>query len=173
MEAQEAATFYREVQALGVDLWIDGGWGVDALLGRQTRPHADLDIVLEAKDCDAVVQILLEKGYKDVPRDDRRPCNFVLGNDQGKEIDFHIVVFDAEGNGLYGPPGDLEGLYPADAFQGRGQIGGVAVKCMSPEYQLENHCGYAIRAKDVHDVMALAKAFRLPLPEAYRRESDI
>src|SRR3954452_25100818 len=28
----------------GARLWIDGGWGVDALLGGQTREHGDLDV---------------------------------------------------------------------------------------------------------------------------------
>jgi hypothetical protein len=32
-----------------IDLHIDGGWGVDALLGRQTRTHADLDIAVQHK----------------------------------------------------------------------------------------------------------------------------
>jgi lincosamide nucleotidyltransferase A/C/D/E len=27
----------------GLNVWIDGGWGVDALVGEQTRDHADLD----------------------------------------------------------------------------------------------------------------------------------
>ncbi len=31
---------------LGITVWMDGGWGVDALLGTQTRPHRDLDIVI-------------------------------------------------------------------------------------------------------------------------------
>ena len=31
---------------LGIEVWIDGGWGVDALLGECTRPHQDLDIII-------------------------------------------------------------------------------------------------------------------------------
>jgi len=30
------------LQDAGVELWIDGGWGVDALLGEQTRAHQAL-----------------------------------------------------------------------------------------------------------------------------------
>jgi lincosamide nucleotidyltransferase A/C/D/E len=29
-----------------IPVWLDGGWGVDALLENQTRPHKDVDIVL-------------------------------------------------------------------------------------------------------------------------------
>ena len=28
----------------GVRFWLAGGWGVDALAGRQTRSHRDLDV---------------------------------------------------------------------------------------------------------------------------------
>jgi lincosamide nucleotidyltransferase A/C/D/E len=27
-----------------IDVWVDGGWGIDALVGSQTRPHGDLDL---------------------------------------------------------------------------------------------------------------------------------
>ncbi len=27
-------------------VWLDGGWGVDALLGEQGRPHDDVDVVV-------------------------------------------------------------------------------------------------------------------------------
>jgi len=33
----------------GIEVVVDGGWGVGALLGEQTRIHADLDIALEHK----------------------------------------------------------------------------------------------------------------------------
>jgi polyisoprenoid-binding protein YceI len=33
---------------VGCRFWVEGGWGVDALVGRQTRPHRDLDIDIDA-----------------------------------------------------------------------------------------------------------------------------
>jgi Aminoglycoside-2''-adenylyltransferase len=33
----------------GVAVWVDGGWGIDALVGEQTRPHGDLDIALPTR----------------------------------------------------------------------------------------------------------------------------
>lgn len=29
----------------GADVWVGGGWGIDALVGRQTRQHRDLDLM--------------------------------------------------------------------------------------------------------------------------------
>src|SRR5919198_2493494 len=77
----------------GIEIIVDGGWGVDALLGEQTRSHADLDIALQHKDVPRLRAQLEARGYKDVPRDDTRDCNFVLGDDQGHEVDFHSYTF--------------------------------------------------------------------------------
>ncbi len=32
-----------------IEVWLEGGWGVDALLGTQTRPHEDVDIILRVQ----------------------------------------------------------------------------------------------------------------------------
>ena len=73
----------------GIEVFVDGGWGVDALLGDQTRSHADLDIALQHKDVPNLRALLEARGYRDVLRDDTRDCNFVMGDDQGHEVDFH------------------------------------------------------------------------------------
>lgn len=65
----------------GITVWVDGGWGVDALLGRHTRPHRDLDIALRHSDVPKLRALLGERSYQDVLRDDTRDCNFVLGDD--------------------------------------------------------------------------------------------
>src|ERR1051325_6893219 len=103
MEEQEVIEFYRKMSACGITVWIDGGWGVDALLGKQTRPHKDLDIVIEQKHIPQLRALLEGQGYEDIPRDDTSPWNFVLGNAAGHELDVHAIVFDDNGNGRYGP----------------------------------------------------------------------
>ena len=35
------------LQQAGIDVWLDGGWGVDALIRKQTRQHEDLDVVVD------------------------------------------------------------------------------------------------------------------------------
>ena len=37
-----------QLEAAGIDYWLSGGWGLDALLGRQSRTHDDLDLVVAA-----------------------------------------------------------------------------------------------------------------------------
>ena len=36
----------QQLEAAGVEYWISGGWGIDALLGEQSRTHDDLDLVV-------------------------------------------------------------------------------------------------------------------------------
>jgi lincosamide nucleotidyltransferase A/C/D/E len=91
--------------SLGISVWIDGGWGVDALLGNQTRVHQDLDIVLPEADAAALRAALFEFDHVDIPRDDTRAWNFVMGQPGVRQIDFHVVVFDQSGDGIYGRRG--------------------------------------------------------------------
>ena len=50
MTVEDVANLCEELKRLRVEVWIDGGWAVDALLEEQTRPHGDLDIVVQEKD---------------------------------------------------------------------------------------------------------------------------
>lgn len=76
----------------GITVIVDGGWGVDALLEKQTRPHGDLDIAVDHRQVPLLRTLLEARGYKDVPRDDTRECNFVLGDDKGHEVDVHSFM---------------------------------------------------------------------------------
>lgn len=58
----------------GIDVVVDGGWGVDALLGKQTRLHNDLDIALQHKDLPRLCELLAARGYQVVPREANRDC---------------------------------------------------------------------------------------------------
>ena len=50
MNEKDVIDLLEKIEQIGIDVWIDGGWGVDALLGRQTRPHNDIDIFVQKKD---------------------------------------------------------------------------------------------------------------------------
>jgi len=160
MKSTEVVEFCRRLRALGIEIWLDGGWGVDALLGEQTRPHEDLDIVVEQRHLEEVVALLRADGFDDVPRPDTRPCNFVLGHTDGRLVDFHVVTFDAAGNGVFEPPH----AYPASAFTGGGTIDGLAVNCLAATYQIARS-GYTWCASDFADVRALCTRFNLPFPK--------
>ena len=45
MLAHDVLEIVARLDAAGVRVWLDGGWGVDALIRHQTRDHEDLDLV--------------------------------------------------------------------------------------------------------------------------------
>jgi lincosamide nucleotidyltransferase A/C/D/E len=168
MSLDDVLEFLDLAETLGIRVWLIGGWAVDACLGEQTRPHADLDIVLEQQDTLTLVRELCLRGYADVPRDDTRPENFVLGDPSGHEIDLHVVVLDDNGNGVYGP---LENgiLFPAEALAGSGAVGGRTVSCLTPSWLVQSHTGYPVDEGDWADVSALCDRFGLPVPADYSK----
>lgn len=169
-EADDVVNLYRLLGSEGVEVWLDGGWAVDALLGEQKRPHADVDIVIQQKDISKLREVLEFRGYKDVQRDDTSPWNFVLLDDKGHEVDVHAIVFDEIGNGLYGPM-EKGVMFPADSLTGKGRVNGVAVKCISAE-QLVKFISpwlYKRRDKDFKAVSDLCEQFKIELPKEYRK----
>jgi lincosamide nucleotidyltransferase A/C/D/E len=160
MEAKTVVNLYKELQNIGIKIWLDGGWGVDALLEKQTRNHQDLDIIVEKKNLLKLKQYLIDQGYQNFPRDDTQPWNFVMKNNQKKLVDIHVIVFDEKGNGIYGPK-ENDVYYPADALTAKGKINGVQVDCLTPEYQIKSHLGYELSTKDLDDVKALKEKFNL------------
>lgn len=116
MTPADVVDFYTELENLGIKIWIDGGWGVDALLGKQTRSHRDLDIAIQEKDVPKLRELLGAHGYKQVREDNK--WNFVLGDDNGREIDVHSFIFDDKGNVIEGI------MYPADSLTGTVALAG-------------------------------------------------
>lgn len=163
MTATDVVEIVQLLNQNHIDVHIDGGWGVDALLGKQTRTHGDLDIAIQHRDVARVRALLEARGYKDVPRDDTRDCNFVLEDNQGHQIDVHSYTFDSEGNHVYGVE------YPADSLTGIGSVNGYPVRCISPEWMVKFHTGYELDADDYRDVRALCQHFGIEMPSEYRK----
>ncbi len=161
MSAKDVVEFIQLMEQHQIDVCVDGGWGVDALLGRQTRPHSDLDIALQHKDVPNIRALLEARGYKDVQRDNTWECNFVLGDDHGHLIDIHTFTFDANGNLVFGI------AYPPDSLAGEGCVNGYPVKCITPEWMLKFHSGYPLDENDYRDVKALCQHFSLEMPGEY------
>src|SRR4029434_7175033 len=97
MTADDVCAFLALMETHRVDVWLDGGWAVDAALGRQTRRHSDVDIVIEERDVPAAVSTLQDVGYAPVPRPDTRAWNFVMGDNAGHQVDFHVILIDEHG----------------------------------------------------------------------------
>lgn len=171
MIAEDVIEIYDLLTENEINVWLDGGWGVDALLEKQTRQHKDIDIVIQEKDVSKLRELLKLRGYIEIKLEQARSHNFVLGDDKGHEIDVHVVVFDDKGNGIYGPV-EKGVMYPAYSFAGKGRINSHEVKCLTAEYQVESHSGYEVKEKDIQDVSALCQRFNIKLPEKYLRHQN-
>jgi lincosamide nucleotidyltransferase A/C/D/E len=165
MTADDVLAVMARLRQSGIEAWLDGGWGVDALLGQQTRDHDDLDLVVELARADAVCDALLPLGYE--LAEDDRPTRLVLTAGHGRSIDLHTVEFDAAGGGVQALPGGRSYRYPPAGFLAEGKIGGETLPCLTPEAQLECHTGYQPTDTDRHDVRLLADRFGLRLPPGY------
>jgi lincosamide nucleotidyltransferase A/C/D/E len=164
VDASEVLRVLDALDAAGIRAGITGGWGIDALLGRQTRPHGDLDLGMAAEAVDGAILELASLDY--VVDVDERPARVVLVSGLGK-VDLHPIVWDPSGAGVQtGLDGETFD-YLAGSLDAEGEIGGRLVRCGTPELQVAFHGHYEPREHDRRDMKALAGAFGLTLPGPY------
>ena len=165
MTLDDLLTVIDRLEADGVGVWLDGGWGIDALVGRQTRPHRDLDLVVAEHDLPRAQGSLADLGFAhDRDVEPGLPARLVLVAPDGRRVDLHPVVFDDRGNGWQPLGGGAYGLYPAEGLTATGQVGGRSVRCLTAELQLRHHLGYPPDEDDRHDLKLLAEHFGVGLP---------
>ncbi len=155
---------------LDIKVWIDGGWGVDALLGECTRQHQDLDILISWEDSAVLTKTLFARGFVDIYTDDRKDRNFVMGHQSHGKIDFHVVELTANGGAIYGP-GEIDWIITKSELNAVGFIAEREVRCLSMDYQVRSHTGYTLTDTDFADMHALHKKYGVKLlPEQIKAE---
>jgi lincosamide nucleotidyltransferase A/C/D/E len=170
LSAPEAYDLYQCLVAAGLPIWLCGGWGIDALLEEETRPHKDLDAIVRLEDVPAIRAILGEAGYTTFELWSENqwageiPTAFILQDAQGRQLDAHAIQFDTRGDGIpaWDEPGNIRFTPPTLA--GQGKIAGHPVQCLSAEMQLLLHTGYEIPAKQINDLARLQQKFNLQFP---------
>ena len=160
MDEREVMDLLHAFAQQRTPVWVCGGWGIDALIGRKTRQHADLDLAIRAEDEATIIRTLQERAYRVVL--DYRPARIALADDDGREVDLHPVHFDQRGFGIQAGLRDGEQFeYPPDGFA-MGSINGRQVACLSVEQQVRFHSGYELRDRDREDLASLRAAFGAP-----------
>jgi lincosamide nucleotidyltransferase A/C/D/E len=167
MEAGEATRIVDALERAGVTVWLDGGWGVDALLREQVRGHDDLDLVVELAATGTLIATLAGLGYARVAG--TPPRSFVLTDAAGRQVDVHPVTLDDAGDGVYRMDDERDWTYPAEGFTGRGVVGGRDVRCLSPAVQVLVHDGYELAEKDYLELRLLRERFGVELPADVER----
>ena len=162
MDAARVAQVIHALGSRGISVWVHGGWGIDALLGEQTREHDDLDLVVQRIDCPRLVATLAGHGYRVAKG--AAPTNFVLLDAAGHQVDIHPVRFAPNGDGIYHMETGEDWPFPAAGFAGHGRIGGREVRCLTAEVEVLCHSGYELDDEDRADLAALAERFGVAIP---------
>lgn len=157
MTADDVLGVLALLRTAGADVWIGGGWGIDALVGRRTRDHRDLDLMHRAEQEPAVLAALTGAGFAETL--DWRPARFVLSHPDGRELDLHPLRFAADGSAEQSSPDPERPFrYPAEVFV-TGTVAGEPVPCLSAAQQVRFHQGYEPADRDRHDMAQLRRAF--------------
>jgi lincosamide nucleotidyltransferase A/C/D/E len=163
MDAAPLLELLGRLDARGLRVWLDGGWAIDALLGRQRRPHDDVDLVAPLHAAAAIQDALAELGYR--LAGGGAPESFELVDAVGRQVDVHPFTTNARGDGLYRMADGEHWVYPASGFAGVGEIDGRAVACLTPEVVMLGHAtGYALDKAHRDDVAALSRRYGIPVP---------
>ncbi len=165
MDGLDVLAVVGSLESDEIAYWLDGGWGVDALVGEQTRRHDDLDLVIELQDSERAMTVLEALGYALV--EDERPTRFVLYAGE-RRIDFHTVSFDENGGGIQVLQDGRTYLYPPHGFEGSGVVCGRSMPCLTADVQVECHVGYEPDATDLHDMRLLHERCGVEVPPVFR-----
>ena len=165
MSAESVVNVLDALGAAHVEAVVDGGWGIDALLGAERRPHDDLDVVVPLDAVPAVVDALRPLGF--TPVVDTVPIGLVLAAPGDQRVDLHPTVEDDAGDRIQAQRFGRRFAYPKTSVDGEGVIAGRRVRCLSAEGQVLSHLGYGPDDADREDMRALVDAFGVGLGLAF------
>lgn len=163
MTPEQARDTYALLYENSVKCWVMGGWGVDALLGRITRTHKDLDLLVNISDLPHYSVIIRNNGFDRKLEwsenqqisvgTERFDSAFVDAHPDGREIDVHVIDVDTQGAivQFHTDPWPL----PVDALTGIGVIEGMKVRCVSRAAQIAMHSVYEMPEKHRDDINLL------------------
>ena len=150
-------------------VWLAGGWGIDALLGRQTRRHGDIDLVIgdDGPPYQQVAQVLAREGFYFIEGSHHPgiPISWCYQwcHDDGHKVEvLPVALHEPPFAATYADTGGVRKPFT------EGTISGRPVPCLSAELQLLLHNGYPLREIDVRDLALLRSCLELPGEERLR-----
>lgn len=149
---EDLMTIINLLEDSNIKYWIDGGWGVDILAGKQTRNHRDIDVDFDAQHTEELLKILLKYGYE--VDTDWKPVRIELYSEKYGYLDIHPFILNEDGTSKQA---DLEGgFYEFEKdFFSNAIFEGKTTPCISLKGQKIFHSGYELRDKDKQDISVL------------------
>ena len=168
MEAQDVLNVLSILDDAGLTATLDGGWGVEALLGAQYRDHTDVDLIIDLRDVRPAVEALGGAGFEIVEHEGIEEIRLADGDDH--VIDLRGYATDERGNRWAasrlpsdGPP-DI-----ASESITYGWVGGRQVSCLSPEHLAASARSRELSEGEMGDIVRLGERFHTPVPADLRR----
>ncbi len=169
MDAGTVMHLVEAVSHAGVPSHLVGGWGVDALVGHQTRLHDDLDLAYES--CpgtgSTLESVLSECGYRRISIEDVThalfPVRILFSDGHGRSID--LLPFRPFDPGVSFEVPDAPGRAELPTIERRAFVTGslrrgstrMTVSCLGVQQQLASRVSYEPRRSDKHDVARLLR----------------
>jgi len=152
------------LEAANVRYWLAGGWGVDALVGRQTRTHRDLDVVIDRFESNEprARHALEAIGFRHVKFDAGgiwMPLRSTLDDDSGHKVELMGIDWPRLTREMRARAG-AGGATPASDAQvedvfAEGTVNGRRVPCLSAQVQRLFHTGFHLEPGGHHNVNLL------------------
>lgn len=144
------------IKSLDASFWLRGGWGIDFILGRITRPHSDIDLVTWVKHRLVIEEALIEADFEKIPVSQLQ-TDFLK---DGVDVSFVFVTRSTEG--LIVANGIPDWVWRSDALPTKNyNLNGISAYVLSP-YQLleekevyEQGTGRKPRLKDLESMKIL------------------
>jgi lincosamide nucleotidyltransferase A/C/D/E len=172
MRESDVDRLCQSLKEVNVKFWLVGGWGVDALVGHQTREHHDLDLLVEIGTLERFLQHLDALGFvfaysweesRSICADleegaSGQPTAFVLHHPDGREVDVHVLRAAGDGavTALWDTSTDFRFLDQV-SLSGEGVIAGERVACFTVDMQRKAHTGYQLPPEHWEDLRRLGE----------------
>lgn len=151
------------LSAAAIPVWLFGGWGLDARIGRVTRTHGDVEFwVPRAEDLRSKAALVEAGATALATQPPEEACEFVWD-----DVEFSTAYFDRQADGTFAQVRGRfsDWAFPADSFGADpGQLDGVPVPAMSVAGMLAMkeqfptlRNGKPWRDKDVEDIAVLRR----------------
>ena len=85
----------------GIGVYLDGGWGVDALVGRETRAHNDIDLFVQRGDYQRFVDLIADEGFSEVAASFTTEDHTVWQDEAGRIGEVEVSCIDPESQLLF------------------------------------------------------------------------
>jgi lincosamide nucleotidyltransferase A/C/D/E len=163
MTQREVLLVIDRLESVGVSYFVAGGWGIDLLVGRQTRRHKDLDVIIEGFDENEpkVRAALLALGFRHVDMDtggiwmpsrsnfeDRAGHRIEILNIDWERVAIVLGAADERPDAL-GSRGLAREVFTSGTMNGR------VVPCLTAKAQMVFHTGFHLEATGVNDMSLL------------------